>query len=356
MLGHRTGMMGFPLRLLAREVYERVVRARGRDQVALITGEEKIVPPNTRYWICTVESMPVDVPVAFLAVDEVQLAGDRHRGHVFTDRILHARGVSETWFLGSDRIEGLLKELLPTIEVTRQPRFSRLTYAGSRRLTSLPPRSAIVAFSMRHVYEIAERVRHKHGGAAVVLGALSPQTRNAQVALYESGEVQHLVATDAIGMGLNMDIHHVALAGLHKFDGHTYRALDDHELAQIAGRAGRYRRDGTFGTTHGVEPLDPDIVGAIEGHSFLLRRIHRRNRELDFSSPAALLASRPCGLAWSCAATSRRCPCPDRVGRGGGGRAYVGVFGSSAPAVECGCRTLATCCRSTTPRCWPRCT
>ena len=191
-----------------------------------------------------------------------------------------------------DRIEGLLKELLPTIEVTRQPRFSRLTYAGSRRLTSLPPRSAIVAFSMRHVYEIAERVRHKHGGAAVVLGALSPQTRNAQVALYESGEVQHLVATDAIGMGLNMDIHHVALAGLHKFDGHTYRALEDHELAQIAGRAGRYRRDGTFGTTHGVDPLDPDVVGAIEGHSFLpLRRIHWRNRELDFSSAEALLAS-----------------------------------------------------------------
>ena len=289
MLAHRTGMIGLPLRLLAREVYDRVVREKGADQVALLTGEEKRVPRDARYWVCTVESMPVDKPVGFLAVDEIQLAGDPARGHAFTDRLLRARGVGETWFLGSETIAPLLAQLVPTAQIRTQPRLSNLSYAGPRKVTGLPPRSAVVAFSARRVYELAERLRARHGGVAVVLGALSPRTRNAQVAMFEAGEVEHLVATDAIGMGLNLDVHHIALAGAEKFDGRGTRPLRADELAQIAGRAGRHRRDGTFGETAGLDPLDPGLVDAIEQHQFEpLARLYWRSADLCFDTVGAL--------------------------------------------------------------------
>lgn len=289
MLQHGTGMMGFPLRLLAREVYDRVCQAVGPDLVALVTGEEKRVPPNARYYLCTVEAMPLDRPVAFVAVDEVQLAGDRARGHVFTDRILHARGVAETMFLGSDTMAPLLEALVPEIIIEGRPRLSTLTFAGSGRVRSLPSRSALVAFSVEGVYALAEQVKAAHGGAAVVLGALSPRARNAQVAMYQAGEVRHLVATDAIGMGLNLDVRHVAFAGLGKFDGRAFRGLSPAEVAQIAGRAGRYRTPGTFGTLPDAGVIDPLVVAAVEAHQFEpVRKLWWRNSALDFSSLAAL--------------------------------------------------------------------
>lgn len=292
MLGHRSGMIGLPLRLLAREVYDRVVKEKGGDQVALVTGEEKIVPPRARWWVCTVESMPVERSFAFVAVDEIQLAADPERGHVFTDRLLRCRGVEETWFLGSDRIEPVLRQLVPTAVVRSQPRLSRLTYLGPRKLAALPPRSVVVAFSVARVYELAERLRQRHGGVAVVLGGLSPRVRNAQVALFQGGEVDHLVATDAIGMGLNMDVNHVALAGVEKYDGREHRRLRADELAQIAGRAGRWTNDGTFGETGGLDPLDEATVDAITSHRFPpITRLGWRNPDLDFTSPDALRAS-----------------------------------------------------------------
>lgn len=292
MLRHRSGMIGLPLRLLAREVYDKVVARVGEHAVALVTGEEKIVPTSARYYVCTVEAMPLDRVVAFLAVDEIQLAAHRTRGHVFTDRLLHARGVHETLFLGSASIARVVRALVPTAEVMSQPRLSRLSFAGHHKLQRLPPRSAVVAFSAEQVYEIAEQLRRKHGGTAVVLGALSPRTRNAQVALYQGGEVPFLVATDAIGMGLNMDVDHVAFASLRKFDGRSSRHLYDEEIAQIAGRAGRYLRDGTFGTTANAHAFEVDTVEAVEQHRFApITRIWWRNIELDFSSPDALVAS-----------------------------------------------------------------
>jgi len=292
MLGHRTGMIGFPLRLLARENYDRICRLKGEAAVALVTGEEKILPKSPRYYVCTVESMPVDLPVEFLAVDEIQLAADRERGHVFTDRLLRARGRAETMFLGADTIRGLLKRLVPEAEIIARPRFSRLTHAGPRKLSRLPPRSAIVAFSARDVYSIAELVRGQRGGVAVVLGALSPRTRNAQVAMYQAGEVDYLVATDAIGMGLNMDIDHVVFAARRKFDGWRWRDLAVAELAQIAGRAGRHMNDGTFGTAADLGALDPETASAIEEHRFPpIKRLFWRNPDLDFSSARALLSS-----------------------------------------------------------------
>ncbi|MBB4284873.1 helicase-related protein [Roseospira goensis] len=299
MLGYPSGMMGFPLRLLARENYERVARAKGAAKVALITGEEKILPPGASYFICTVESMPVGRPVDFLAIDEIQLCADPERGHVFTDRLLHARGREETLFLGAATMEPLLRRLLPDCLFETRPRFSRLTYTGPRKLTRLPRRSAIVAFSAGDVYAIAELVRRQRGGAAVVMGALSPRTRNAQVALYQGGEVDYLVATDAIGMGLNMDVDHVAFAAMEKFDGTRQRALRSSEVAQIAGRAGRYMTDGTFGTTADVGPLPTELVDRVEGHQFqTVRTIQWRNGALDFSSVAALHNSlnAPAGL------------------------------------------------------------
>ncbi len=292
MLGHSSGMIGFPLRLLARENYDRIVRIKGAGQVALVTGEEKILPPGARYFCCTVESMPVDRPVSFLAVDEIQLCADPERGHVFTDRLLHARGVAETMFLGAETIRPVLQRLVPEAEFVSRPRFSTLTYSGPQKLTRLPPRSAVVAFSAAEVYATAELIRRQRGGTAVVLGALSPRTRNAQVALFEAGEVDYLVATDAIGMGLNLDLDHVAFAKLRKFDGRGRRRLSAQEIGQIAGRAGRHMSDGTFGTTSEIGPLSEELVDAVENHRFdPLTFVHWRNVDLDFRDPALLLKS-----------------------------------------------------------------
>ena len=292
MLAHSSGMIGFPLRLLARENFDRAVKLRGAHQVALITGEEKIIPAQARYFFCTVESMPLDRQVEFLAVDEIQLCGDPERGHIFTDRLLHARGISETLFLGAETVKPLLQRLVPEAEVVSRPRFSTLSYAGHRKLTRLPPRSAIVAFSANDVYAIAELIRRQRGGAAVVLGALSPRTRNAQVQLFEEGEVDYLVATDAIGMGLNLNVNHVAFARLDKFDGRQMRPLGPAEIGQIAGRAGRHMSDGTFGTTAEISELEEEVVEAVENHRFdPLRVLAWRNRNLDFSSPSALMGS-----------------------------------------------------------------
>ncbi len=292
MLAHRTGMMGFPLRLLAREVYDRVVAARGEGAVALVTGEERRVPADPRYFVCTVESMPLDRPVEFVAVDEIQLAGDRERGHIFTDRLLRARGTQETMLLGADTMRPLIRALVPEARFTGRPRLSTLSHEGHGKLARLKPRHAVIAFSTESVYALAERIRGLRGGCAVVLGALSPRTRNAQVGLYQAGEVDCLVATDAIGMGLNLDLEHVAFSALRKFDGRTSRALTTAEIAQIAGRAGRYLTDGSFGTTGGAEPFEPSVVQAIEEHRFApVRRAWWRNAELAFDSLPALLES-----------------------------------------------------------------
>ena len=268
MLGHRSGMIGFPLRLLARENYDRIVKLRGARSVALITGEEKILPTNPSYFVCTVESMPLDRQVDFLAVDEIQLCADPERGHVFTARLLHARGVQETMFLGAATIKPLMRRLVPEVEYVSRPRFSTLSYTGYKKVTRLPPRSAVVAFAIADVFSLAELIRRQRGGTAVVLGALSPRARNAQVGMFQAGEVDYLVATDAIGMGLNMDLDHVAFARIGKFDGRGPRRLTAAEIAQIAGRAGRHMNDGTFGTTAEQGMLDAEIVEAIETHSF----------------------------------------------------------------------------------------
>ncbi len=292
MLSHACGIIGFPLRLLARENYDRMVARKGVRQVALITGEEKIIPPDARWFACTVEAMPLDRPVEFVAVDEIQLCADPDRGHVFTDRLMQARGLSETMFLGAETIRSRLRALVPQAEVETRPRLSQLTHAGHAKLVRLPPRSAVVAFSAAEVYALAEAIRRRRGGCAVVMGRLSPRTRNAQVALYQEKEVDFLVATDAIGMGLNMDVDHVAFAGLAKFDGHRPRPLSAAEVAQIAGRAGRGMRDGTFGTTGACRPLPEDIAAAVEAHAFEpLEQLCWRNSELDFSHVDALLAS-----------------------------------------------------------------
>ncbi|MCA1936163.1 MAG: phosphonate-binding protein, partial [Asticcacaulis sp.] len=292
MMAHATGMIGLPLRLLAREVYDRVVKEKGVNAVALITGEEKIIPRLPSYFICTVEAMPLERRVDFLAVDEIQLCADTERGHVFTDRLLHARGRYETLFMGAATFAPLFRSLFPHAEVQFRERLSQLSYAGSKKLTRLPKRTAIVAFSTEQVYAIAELIRRQRGGAAVVMGSLSPKTRNAQVDLFQRGEVDFLVATDAIGMGLNMDIDHVAFAGLSKFDGRRTRALTAQEAAQIAGRAGRNRREGTFGVTGDADEMDDDLIAAIENHRFLsLTAAQWRNHELDFSSLDNLLRS-----------------------------------------------------------------
>ena len=292
MLAHESGMIGLPLRLLAREVYDRICRLGHAGQTALITGEEKIIPARARFFVCTVEAMPVGQRVAFLAIDEIQLCADPERGHVFTDRLLHARGLEETMFLGSQTVRRPLTSLLPDIKVTTRSRFSELSWTGARKLTRLPRRAAIVAFSADQVYAIAELIRRQRGGAAVVMGALSPRTRNAQVELYQNGDVDFLVATDAIGMGLNMDIDHVAFAATSKFDGRVHRPLRASELAQIAGRAGRHMNDGTFGTSANAGLLTPEMIEQIENHRFEPEPVLQwRNTELDFSSLTALLRS-----------------------------------------------------------------
>jgi ATP-dependent RNA helicase SUPV3L1/SUV3 len=282
MLGHESGLIGLPLRLLAREVYDKISQRVGADRVALITGEEKIKPESARYFVCTVEAMPREANVDFLAIDEVQLCADPERGHVFTDRLLHVRGRQETLLLGAQTMREAITDLIPGANFVSRPRLSKLTYAGEKKITRLPPRSAVVAFSAAEVYAIAELIRRQRGGAAVVLGALSPRTRNAQVALYQSGDVDFLVATDAIGMGLNLDVDHVAFAGVRKFDGQVHRQLTAGELAQIAGRAGRHMNDGTFGVTGGVPPLEPDLVERLETHAFdSVKSLQWRARDLD---------------------------------------------------------------------------
>ena len=289
MLAHRSGMIGLPLRLLAREVYDKVVAAKGAGAAALITGEERIAPPNARFFICTVEAMPADLNPEFLAVDEIQLAADPERGHVFTDRLLRARGQGETMLLGAETMRPMIRRLLPRAEILKRERLSTLSYAGARKITKLPKRSAIVAFSAEEVYAIAELIRRQRGGAAVVMGALSPRTRNAQVALYQSGEVDFLIATDAIGMGLNMDVDHVAFASRAKFDGRRNRVLRPDEIAQIAGRAGRFSTDGTFGETGDCAPLDEETIARVESHEFEpLVAVEWRSPDLDFSSVDAL--------------------------------------------------------------------
>ncbi|MFB7879964.1 helicase-related protein [Brevundimonas diminuta] len=292
MLGHASGMIGLPLRLLAREIYERIVKRRGVASVALITGEEKIVPPRPAYFVCTVEAMPLERSVDFLAVDEIQLVADPERGHVFTQRLLHARGRFETMFLGAGTMAPLMRALVPDAEIVTRDRLSTLSYAGSKKLTRLPRRSAVVAFSTEQVYAIAELLRRQRGGAAVVMGSLSPRTRNAQVELFQSGEVDFLVATDAIGMGLNMDVDHVAFAGLRKFDGRRTRWLHAAEIGQIAGRAGRHLRDGTFGVTGEAEELDEDLVEQVVEHRFdPVEAAEWRSGRLDFDTLPDLLRS-----------------------------------------------------------------
>lgn len=289
MLGHASGMIGFPLRLLARENYDRVVRLKGVGAVALITGEERIVPANPRYFLCTVEAMPRDRAVDFLAIDEIQLCADPERGHVFTDRLLRARGREETMLLGAETMAPIIRRLVPDVQIERRERFSKLSHGGFRKLTRLPPRSAVVAFSAANVYALAELLRRQRGGTAVVLGALSPRTRNAQVAMYEAGEVDYLVATDAIGMGLNMGITHVGFSAITKFDGHGFRRLSPSEVGQIAGRAGRYMEDGTFGPTAELAPFEPELVAAVEAHEFdPVSSVFWRNHNLDFASADAL--------------------------------------------------------------------
>ncbi len=293
MLGHATGVIGFPLRLLARENYDRICRLRGSAaEVALITGEEKIIPRRPRWYVCTVEAMPVDLKLDFLAIDEIQLCADRDRGHIFTDRLMRARGLKETMFLGAETMRPMIRRLAPDARFETRERLSTLSYAGSKKISRLPPRSAVVAFAIDDVYAIAELIRRQRGGAAIVMGALSPRTRNAQVAMFQEGEVDYLVATDAIGMGLNMAIDHVAFASTRKFDGHRRRHLNASELAQIAGRAGRSMNDGTFGVTGDTPPIDADLVTRIEAHEFdPERRVFWRNPDLDFRSVDRLLDS-----------------------------------------------------------------
>src|SRR5215475_12964383 len=292
MLAHKSGMIGLPLRLLAREVYDKIVRIKGDKLAALITGEEKIVPPDAKYFVCTVEAMPLDLGTAFLAIDEIQLCADPERGHVFTDRLLHARGEEETLFLGADTMRGAIQKFVPRTYFLSRARFSDLAYTGQKKLTRLPRRSAVVGFSAEDVYGIAELIRRQRGGAAVVLGALSPRTRNAQVELYQNGDVDFLVATDAIGMGINMDVDHVAFAARDKFDGMTVRPLKAEEIGQIAGRAGRYMNDGTFGVTGDTDPFDAEVVQQVENHRYdPVRVLQWRNDALDFSSLDRLLAS-----------------------------------------------------------------
>ncbi|AXI41743.1 helicase-related protein [Sulfitobacter sp. SK011] len=292
MLAHRTGVIGLPLRLLAREVYDRIVALRGPSVVALVTGEERIVPPRTQYWVCTVEAMPEGMGADLVAIDEIQLCADPERGHVFTDRLLRARGLHETLFLGSDTMRGTIASLVPKAQFMRRERMSELTYTGQKKTSRMKPRSAIVGFSVENVYAIAELIRRQKGGAAVVMGALSPRTRNAQVEMYQNGDVDYLVATDAIGMGLNLDVDHVAFSALSKFDGRRMRPLAPNELAQIAGRAGRGFKSGTFGVTGDARPLDDQVAKAITDHNFTPQnKINWRNHALQFGSVDWLIAT-----------------------------------------------------------------
>ena len=292
MLEHENGVIGFPLRLLAREVYDKVVEKIGVSHVALVTGEEKIIPPKADYYLCTVESMPQDINFEFAAIDEIQMCADPERGHIFTDRLLNYRGDKLTMFLGSDTIKKLITYLVPETEFIYRERLSKLTYSGFKKISRIKPRSAIIAFSVDDVYALAEFVRRQKGGAAVVMGSLSPKTRNSQVEIYQSGDVDFLIATDAIGMGINMDIDNVYFSGLKKYDGKQIRNLRDSEIGQISGRAGRYMNDGSFGTTGECEKLTDEQIEKIENHKFdNIQNIFWRNTNLDFTSSLNLINS-----------------------------------------------------------------
>ena len=292
MLAHSSGIMCFPLRLLARENYDKISKIVSKEKVALITGEEKIVPKNASYYCCTVEAMPIEKRVEFIGIDEVQIAGDYERGYIFTDRILNARGTKETIFLGADTITSKLKALVPEVKIEGRPRMSALNYIGRKKVTRLKKRTAIVAFSAADVYTIADIIRKQLGGAAIVMGALSPRTRNSQVEMYENGDVDYLVATDAIGMGLNLQIQHVGFAALRKFDGISQRNLTDPEIAQIAGRAGRFLSDGTFGVTDNSADMNEQTIASVENSKFdQITNIYWRNSNLDFSSISNLIKS-----------------------------------------------------------------
>ncbi len=289
MVAHKSGLIGLPLRLLAREVYGKLCDKVGVANVSLVTGEERITPKGAKFQVCTVEAMPEYTNADFVAIDEVQLATDLERGHFFTDRILNLRGKYETMLLGADTMAAALQDLLPGLSITTRPRMSILQYAGSKKITRMPTRSAIVAFSADEVYAIAELVRRERGGAAVVTGSLSPRTRNAQVELYQNGDVDFLIATDAIGMGLNLDVNHVAFAQDTKYDGFQFRKLTASELAQVAGRAGRHTKDGTFGITSRVQPFEDELIEALETHTFAPAKILTwRNRDLNYDSISAL--------------------------------------------------------------------
>ena len=292
MLEHESGIFGLPLRLLAREVYDKCVDKIGVEKIALITGEEKIIPSTAKYFICTVESMPINKKVDFIAIDEIQMCADRERGHIFTERLLESRGNKVTMFLGSQVMENIIKQLVNNVEFEKKERFSRLSYSGIKKISKLDRKVAIIAFSIEEVYAIAELVRRQKGGAAVIMGSLSPKTRNSQVGLYQSGDVDYLIATDAIGMGLNMDINEIYFSNLKKFDGKKTRRLNLIEMSQIAGRAGRYKNDGGFGTTGDCEMLNSDEIEKIEKHQLLeTKMIFWRNSNLDFKSPESLIAS-----------------------------------------------------------------
>ena len=292
MLKYESGIFGFPLRLLAREVYDKCISKVGADRVALITGEEKIIPSSADYFICTVESMPKDKNVDFVGIDEIQMCADRERGHIFTDRLLNFRGKKLTMFLGSQVMQNVIGDLIKDIGFEKKERFSKLNYGGFKKVSRLERKSAIIAFSIEDVYAIAELIRRQKGGAAVIMGSLSPKTRNSQVELYQSGDVDYLVATDAIGMGLNMDINEIYFSNLKKFDGKKTRRLNLIEISQIAGRAGRFKNDGFFGTTGECEILNSDEIENIEKHNLPeIKMIYWRNSNLNFKSPDKLISS-----------------------------------------------------------------
>ena len=292
MLEFDTGIFGLPLRLLAREVYEKCVQKVGVEKVALITGEEKIIPSTASYFICTVESMPKDKKVDFIAIDEIQMCADRERGHIFTERLLESRGNKLTMFLGSQIMGKIINDLVKNVEFEKKERFSKLGYTGIKKISRLDRKVAIIAFSIEEVYAIAELVRRQKGGAALIMGSLSPKTRNSQVGLYQSGDVDYLIATDAIGMGLNMDINEIYFSNLKKFDGKKTRRLNLVEMSQIAGRAGRYKNDGGFGTTGDCETLNSDEIEKIEKHQLPeTKTIFWRNSKLDFKNPEQLISS-----------------------------------------------------------------
>jgi len=292
MLQFETGVIGFPLRLLAREVYDKCVEKLGANRVALITGEEKIIPPTANYYLCTVESMPLDLNFEFVAIDEIQMCADQERGHIFTDRLLNYRGDKLTMFLGADTMKSIISDLVPSSEFIYRDRLSKLIYTGHKKISRIQPRSAIVAFSIDEVYALAEFVRRQRGGAAIVMGSLSPKTRNSQVELYQSGDVDFLVATDAIGMGINMDIDHVSFNSLRKYDGKKIRALRNTEVGQISGRAGRYKNNGSFGITGNCEVLSSEQIEKLENHKFdSAINIYWRNSDLDFSNISSFIKS-----------------------------------------------------------------